>query len=113
MPREGAEGMQVMGLDCGMKLGPYEILDSLGAGGKTSVEAYDLYLRGRASIQPPAGQENFAVASFEHAIAKDPLFAPAYAGLAAIRALRSGLFSLDAKIQFGIGCPPDLTHRPR
>ena len=63
---------------------------------ETSVEAYDLYLRGRASIQPPAGQENFAVASFEQAIAKDPLFAPAYAGLAAIRALRSGLFSLDA-----------------
>jgi TolB-like protein/Flp pilus assembly protein TadD len=63
---------------------------------ETSVEAYDLYLRGRASIQPPAGQENFAVASFEQAIAKDPLFAPAYAGLAAIRAIRSGLFSLDA-----------------
>ena len=63
---------------------------------ETSVEAYDLYLRGRASIQPPAGQENFAVASFEQAIAKDPSFAPAYAGLAAIRALRSGLFSLDA-----------------
>jgi TolB-like protein/Flp pilus assembly protein TadD len=62
---------------------------------ETSVEAYDLYLRGRASIQPPVGQENFAVASFEHAIAKDPLFAPAYAGLAAIRALRSGLFSLN------------------
>jgi hypothetical protein len=63
---------------------------------ETSVEAYDLHLRGRASIQPPAGQENFAVASFEQAIAKDPSFAPAYAGLAVIRALRSGLFSLDA-----------------
>ena len=66
---------------------------------ETSVEAYDLYLRGRASIHFPFGQEDFAVASFEQAIAKDPLFAPAYAGLAAARAYRSGLFSLNANYE--------------
>jgi tetratricopeptide (TPR) repeat protein len=36
-----------------------------------------------------------AIDAFEQAIAKDPSFAPAYAGLAAAHAYRSGLFSRD------------------
>src|SRR5262249_33335936 len=63
---------------------------------ETSVEAYDLYLRGRASgLYASAEIENVAVASFEQAITKDPWFAPAYAGLAKARAYRSGLFRLN------------------
>ncbi len=65
---------------------------------ETSVEAYDLYLRARASGLPPARsleEENLAIGLFEQAIAKDALFAPAYAGLAEARAYRSGLFRLD------------------
>jgi tetratricopeptide (TPR) repeat protein len=55
---------------------------------ETSTEAYDLYLRARA-----LGDRGIEV--FEQAIAKDPSFAPAYAGLAAAHAYRSGLFSRD------------------
>jgi TolB-like protein len=63
---------------------------------ETSVEAYDLYLRGRASsLHAPLQEENAAIASFEQAIAKDALFAPAYAQLARLRAYRSGLFPLN------------------
>src|SRR5262249_29707396 len=63
---------------------------------ETSVEAYDLYLRGCASgLYRSREETNLAVASFEQAIAKDAWFAPAYAGLAKARAYRSGLFSLD------------------
>jgi TolB-like protein len=65
---------------------------------ETSPEAYDLYLRGIASVPrvaPSVEDENRAVAAFEQAIAKDAFFAPAYAGLAAARAYRSGLFRLD------------------
>jgi serine/threonine-protein kinase len=56
---------------------------------ETSTQAYDLYLRARALGN--AG----GVDVFEQAIAKDPSFAPAYAGLAAAHAYRSGLFRLD------------------
>jgi tetratricopeptide (TPR) repeat protein len=44
---------------------------------------YDLYLRGRHAwnLRTPAGFQE-AIGSFEQAIAKDPGFAPAYAGLA-------------------------------
>ena len=65
---------------------------------ETSMEAYDLYLRGRASRLNPAPsleQENLAIAWFEQALSKDASFAPAYAALAAARAYRSGLFRLD------------------
>jgi TolB-like protein/Flp pilus assembly protein TadD len=58
---------------------------------ETSTEAYDLYLRARALGQ----NDDRAVDVFEQAIAKDPSFAPAYAGLAAAHAYRSGLFSRD------------------
>jgi TolB-like protein len=62
---------------------------------ETSVEAYDLYLRGRASLHAPLGAEDAAVSSFEQAIAKDALFAPAYAQLGRLRAYRSSLFFLN------------------
>jgi TolB-like protein/Tfp pilus assembly protein PilF len=52
---------------------------------ETSVEAYDLYLRAR-------GYGPQAIGYFEQAIAKDPAFAPAYAGLAAAYAVRSVQF---------------------
>jgi TolB-like protein/tetratricopeptide (TPR) repeat protein len=58
---------------------------------ETSADAYDLYLRGRAlGIQQGFNGELQSVAPFEQAIAKDPSFAPAYAGLAAALAVRSG-----------------------
>ncbi len=67
---------------------------------ETSVEAYDLYLRARA--QPIRGQSGYSpsVGPFEEVIAKDPSFAPAYAGLAATHAVRSGHFryNLDDEV---------------
>ncbi len=58
---------------------------------ETSAEAYDLYLRARA-LQIQHGQLGFdeSIGPLEEAIAKDPSFAPAYAGLAAAYAVRSG-----------------------
>jgi serine/threonine-protein kinase len=66
----------------------------LGAGRRryeTSTEAYDLYLRARSLNN----NDDRAVDAFEQAIARDPSFALAYAGLAAAHAYRSGLFRLD------------------
>ena len=53
---------------------------------ETNVEAYDLYLRARTVRD---GQQSIGL--FEQAIAKDPSFAPAYAGLATAHAFQSGL----------------------
>jgi TolB-like protein len=58
---------------------------------ETSIEAYDPYLRARAllshggfaTVSPPA------IDLFEESIAKDPSFAPAYAGLASVYAVAS------------------------
>jgi TolB-like protein/Flp pilus assembly protein TadD len=63
---------------------------------ETSVEAYDLYLRARQH-QPPLAEGGLGqgIKLFEQAIAKDPSFAPAYAGLAALHATRSGYFRSD------------------
>ena len=59
---------------------------------ETSTEAYDLYLRARAlGIQHGLSGEVQSVADFEGAIAKDPSFAPAYAGLASALVARSGM----------------------
>jgi tetratricopeptide (TPR) repeat protein len=63
---------------------------------ETSAEAYDLYLQARAlGIQRGLDGENRSVAPFEAAIAKDPSFAPAYAGLAAAHVARSGRANFD------------------
>ena len=64
---------------------------------ETSAEAYDLYLQARAlAIQRGLDGENRSVAPFEAAIAKDPSFAPAYAGLAAAHVARSGQAGFDS-----------------
>jgi len=72
---------------------------SLGRGRRryeTSTEAYDLYLRGRALlIRLGVTGYDASIPAFEAAIAKDPSFAPAYAGLAAAHAARSGEFRFD------------------
>jgi TolB-like protein/Flp pilus assembly protein TadD len=63
---------------------------------ETSVEAYDLYLRARAvTIQRGIPGYDQSIVPFEEAIAKDPSFAPAYAGLAAAYAVRSDRFQFD------------------
>src|SRR5262245_19690875 len=63
---------------------------------ETSAEAYDLYLQARAlGIQRGLDGVNRSVAPFEAAIAKDPSFAPAYAGLAAAHVARSGEADFD------------------
>jgi len=60
---------------------------------ETSQEAYDLYLRARAfEIQGNVGDDPPSIGLYEQAIAKDPSFAPAYAGLAATYAYTSATF---------------------
>ena len=63
---------------------------------ETSAEAYDLYLRARAmwTEQGSLGNPRM-IGLFEEAIAKDPSFAPAYAGLSAVYAHHSGLMDVD------------------
>lgn len=58
---------------------------------ETSVEAYDLYLRAR-TLQIQHGESGWdrSIDLLEEAIAKDPSFAPAYAGLGMAHAIRSG-----------------------
>ncbi len=51
---------------------------------EASAEAYDLYLRARGAGLPDS------IGLFQQAIAKDPSFAPAYAGLASSYAYRTG-----------------------
>jgi TolB-like protein/Tfp pilus assembly protein PilF len=62
---------------------------------ETSTEAYDLYLRARALQLLRPGYEQ-SIGPLEEAIAKDPSFAPAYAGLATAYAIRSGRFAFDS-----------------
>jgi serine/threonine-protein kinase len=63
---------------------------------ETSVEAYDLYLRARAlELRGGLRAWNQSIGPFEVVIAKDPSFAPAYAGLAAAHAARSGQPEFD------------------
>ena len=62
---------------------------------ETSAEAYDLYLRARARQLLRPGYEQ-SIGPLEEAIAKDPSFAPAYAGLATAYAVRSGQFAFDS-----------------
>ncbi len=71
---------------------------------ETSVEAYDLYLRARAlelaNLSPLSGDEP-AIAYYQAAIAKDPSFAPAYAGLAFNYAFRSGTIRVEQEDDLG------------
>jgi TolB-like protein len=63
---------------------------------ETSTEAYDLYLQARTlGIQQGLSGEIQSVAKFEEAIAQDPSFAPAYAGLAGAHVARSGTDQFD------------------
>jgi TolB-like protein/Flp pilus assembly protein TadD len=63
---------------------------------ETSAEAYDSYLRGRAlPLQHGLRGYDQSIGPLEKAIAKDPSFAPAYAGLAEAHAFRSGQFRFD------------------
>jgi adenylate cyclase len=68
---------------------------------ETSVEAYALYLRGRA-LQIKDGVAGFdeSIGPLEEAIAKDASFTPAYAGLASAYASRSGEFRMDIPEEF-------------
>jgi Flp pilus assembly protein TadD len=63
----------------------------------TNSQAYALYIRARALEMLPAfsGIED-SLGLFEQAIAKDPSFAPGYAGIAAGYAARSGFDRFDA-----------------
>jgi len=63
---------------------------------ETSTEAYDLYLRGRALQIERPGEPTPRIPVFEQAIAKDPSFAPAYAGLAVAHLTLSGQPRSDA-----------------
>ena len=63
---------------------------------ETSTEAYDLYLRARALQISHAGDPSPRIPFLEQAIAKDPSFAPAYAGLAVAHLTRSGQAGSDA-----------------
>jgi serine/threonine-protein kinase len=63
---------------------------------ETSTEAYDLYLRALAlPLQRGLPGLNETVSPFQQVIARDPSFAPAYAGLAAAYAARSGQDRFD------------------
>jgi len=61
---------------------------------ETSTEAYDVYLRARAP-DIRKGAFNEVISLFQKVIAKDPSFAPGYAGLAAAYAYRSGTVHSD------------------
>ena len=63
---------------------------------ETSTEAYDVYLRARALQISRAGDPSPRIPFFEQAIAKDPSFAPAYAGLAVAHLTLSGQPGSDA-----------------
>src|SRR5258708_7072106 len=64
---------------------------------KTNTEAYDLYLRARAlELLPYAGGIESSLDLFHQAIAKDPSFGPAYAGVAAGYVARSGFDGFSA-----------------
>ena len=58
---------------------------------ETDAEAYDLYLRARTPTAIDTAPAASILDLYQKAIAKDPSFAPAYAGLASTYVLRSGV----------------------
>ena len=64
---------------------------------RSNSPAYDLYIRARAfEIQANLTGIQISIDLFQQAIMKDPRFAPAYAGIAAGNAARSGFDQFDA-----------------
>ena len=66
---------------------------------ETSAEAYDLYLRDRSLLRlpgqlPPGARRRLPI-PFQDAIAKDPAFAPAYAGLAEAYAYLASILNAE------------------
>jgi TolB-like protein len=57
---------------------------------ETSYEAYDLYLRARVPADLDRNVPDNSIGFYQEAIAKNPSFAPAFAGLTTAYALRSG-----------------------
>jgi len=73
---------------------------------ETSVDAYDLYLSGRAFMVRRYSDDSFAgIERFEQAVATDPLFAPAYAALGSAYAIQS--------VQFPVNHPGDELQKMR
>ncbi len=73
---------------------------------ETSPEAYDLYLRARylesqSGLAGYQGRGTDEVALYKEAIGKDPTFAPAYAGLAAVYAFVSATANVDRGDELG------------
>jgi TolB-like protein len=62
---------------------------------ETSVDAYDIYLRARSRSFEGIFGTIESIEGFQQAIAKDPSFAPAYAGLGAAYAVRSTQYPLE------------------
>jgi TolB-like protein/tetratricopeptide (TPR) repeat protein len=62
---------------------------------EVNTAAYDLYLRARALELRDLSSRSDSISAFEAVIAKDPAFAPAYAGLAHAHAARSQQFRFD------------------
>jgi TolB-like protein/Flp pilus assembly protein TadD len=62
---------------------------------ETSVDAYDLYLRAQPTFWGGVQGSLQSIVAFDQVIAKDPSFAPAYAGLGAAYAIRSAQFPVE------------------
>ncbi len=74
---------------------------ALGRRSTADSEAYELYLRGRYLLgQPKIGAPEGAIRFFEEALAKDPNFAPAYAGEAWAYAIMQMMFQRPPKTVF-------------
>lgn len=65
---------------------------------ETSYGAYDLYLRARVPANIERNPPDSSLGFYQQAIAKDPTFAPAYAGLATACAMRSKGAPLDRDV---------------
>jgi TolB-like protein/DNA-binding winged helix-turn-helix (wHTH) protein/Tfp pilus assembly protein PilF len=86
----------------------------------TNLEAYDFYLRAKSMLNHSPGYDHEEIAQsiplFQAAIAKDPSFAPAYAGIADAYAYLSATprtFNLEtAYVEMRVACPKALQLDP-